>query len=77
MADCDTLECIPAPARTLPFLIQLLVENLKTHVGLIITGTASPSYPTEANWGPSMVLSSKEELQLRVHPKGVLRWRAL
>ena len=72
MADCDTLECIPQQARSLEFLNQLLVENLKSHVGIIVAGVTSPSYPTEACWGPSIKLSSGEDLQLRVYPKGVM-----
>jgi hypothetical protein len=60
MSDCDTLADIPEPARTLPFLNQLLFAQLRHFVGKIERGCASPSYPTEANWGPWVRLSSNE-----------------
>ena len=75
MLECDTLDDIPDQLCTPALVDELVFTRLRTFVGPVFTGPASPVYTNSSsapNWGREIRLNPHETLQMRIYPRGVL-----
>ena len=68
----DTFDDLPPAASNPLWVSELMFSGLRTFVGPVITGLASPIFASDCDWGRAIQLSDDESLQVRIYPRGVV-----